>query len=1058
MCVRACVHEGLTSAYVCPCVCCCVLVQKKKQASIAAFFSPQAKGSKPAAATPTKKPTTAADAKQTSPAATAPDVADDAKEKKSRGAKTATSGAKRPRAASGSSAKATTEQQAQTPPRASAATTPEPPVSTQSDVSPAASPVVALSSDKSESGGGQKSIVDLFTTPPPAKRARASAMTVSSNDAATEKAVEKSDDKQEEPAATEAMAMIDLSDSDDEVLSGDEDLEGGPHSLGPHAQSSSAPASKPAVKPRARKTQRKATVKTPVVVSTDASAKSKAKPRASPKAKAAAATESTTSITTTTPTPKTREKKSTAKVATKEKAAAAAALTDPAPAEPKQPEIVLDPLVKARVDTYQQKIDELTRQCTHLLQASVATDGILQEIYGVAIDFSLDLDQNKETLKTAIAELFKGLSSQHESQNGSDAVTEFSADIKSFIAKSIQGQSASLSSLSHKLLETLEKSSADFDESDKTVVAIDEKVKVRVLAMLEMEIKMLAQRTNYGVRPAKANLYEDTSADALWIWEIGNLEKYFVEESQKTIKRMRKNRKRLGLQLKTLARVVQLLHQTPVDEVKVSAEEAKVGKFVLAIESETQKAQDRERKELEKVHAAEQKKQQELDKELAKQEEKRKREEDSEAEKLLANKRKKSLVSYFRSIDKSTSVASESSSTAALPSGITSNVLVQATEKEDGGVSVQSETMARMDEAVGFLVGGGDKVVSPLSAETKSAQEVRAHVLATGRKTKPRVTAASGHWSSRRRRDAALGVMKLLQFHENYRPAYYGTFSVKSKVFHGGRRPLAQYKKFDYNVDSEEEWEEEEPGESLSDADSDMDESDDDLDYGDQWLAYEDEVDYIDGVGDESKDDDGDDASRYLSSPECKKKFPAQLEQKKRARVPSRKKAAKLAKLEPQIVGPFFDEATEAADHFSTYTGQLLRQPLFESALMRKAREFEEEKERQRLLQEERERQQQVQLKLLEEQQQQQQQAVTDPVADKASEDAVVKLKTLLKTPQKCKMSAENVALTSPQPTLASSAPAPASTSNTTTPVKVGITAWLKKSAVVDLSNQESDP
>lgn len=718
---------------------------------------------------------------------------------------------------------------------------------------------------------------------------------------------------------------------------------------------------------------------------------------------------------------------------------------------------MLDPLVKARVDTYQQKIDELTRQCTHLLQAPVATDGILQEIYGVAIDFSLDLDQNQEALKTAIAELFKNLSSQHESQNGSDAVTEFSAGIKSFIAKSVQGQSASLSSLSHKLLETLEKSSADFDESDKPVVAIDEKVKARVLVMLEMEIKMLAQRTNYGVRPAKANLYEDTSADALWIWEIGNLEKYFVEESQKTIKRVRKNRKRLGLQLKTLARVVQLLHQTPVDEVKVSAEEAKVGKFVLAIESETQKAQDRERKELEKVHAAEQKKQQELDKELAKQEEKRKREEDNEAEKLLANKRKKSLVSYFRSIDKSTSVAGESSSAAALPSGITSDVTVQATEKEDGGVSVQSETMARMDEAVSFLVGGGDKVVSPLSAETKSAQEVRAHVLATGRKTKLRVTAASGHWSSRRRRDAALGVMKLLQFHENYRPAYYGTFSVKSKVFHGGRRPLAQYKKFDYNVDSEEEWEEEEPGESLSDADSDMDESDDDLDYGDQWLAYEDEVDYIDGPDDESKDD-GDDASRYLSSPERKKKLPTQLEQKKRARVPGRKKAAKPAKLEPQIFGPFFDEATEAADHFSTYTGQLLCQPLFESALMRKAREFEE-KERQRLLQEERERQQQVQLKLLEEQekQQQQQQAVTDPVAEKASEDAIVKLKTPLKTPQKRKMSAENVALISPQPTLASSAPASASTSNTTTPVKAGITAWLKKSAVVDLSNQESN-
>lgn len=1027
-------------------------MQKKKQASIAAFFSPQAKGNKPTAAQTKKPTTTVADVKQTPPAAT---PAGD-KKKKSKSADAAVSGAKRPRVSSSGSSKAageTEQQQAQTPPPAPApaATTPQPAVSTDSSDS---APIAVDLTDGKTENGGQTSIVDLFTTPPPAKRAKPSIETVSASSTSTgvttEKAQEKNDDQQVASAAIELIQVVDVDDSD-EVLSGDEDTEGGPHALGPHAQpSASAAASKPAPKPRTRKTQRKVTAKAPAA-STEAPAKGKAKPRASPKAKADAAAAAATD-----PAPATtlKTKKSTAKAA-KEKAAAEQVLAEP------KVEVVLDPLVKARVDTYQQKIDELTRQCTHLLQAPLATDGILQEIYGVAIDFALDIDQDNDALNKATAELFKDLSLHHESQNGSDAVTEFCVDIKSFIAKSVQGQSASLSSLSHKLLNTLEKSSTGSEEDNAAVaVAIDDKVKARVLVMLEMEIKMLAQRTNYGVRPAKANLYEDTSADALWIWEIGNLEKYFVEESQKTIKRVRKNRKRLGLQLKTLARVVQLLHQTPVDEVKVSAEEAKVGKFVLAIESETQKAQDRERKELEKVSVAEQKKQQELDKEQVKQEEKRKREEDSEAEKLLKTKRKKSLVSYFRSIDKSTSVAGESSTAAALPAGIISIVSVPAEQKEDDGVSTQSEIMARMDEAVGFLVGGGDKVVSssPLSAETKSAQEVRAHVMATGRKTKAHVTAASGHWSSRRGRDAALGVMKLLQFHENHRPAYYGTFSAKSKLFHGGRRPLASYNKFDYNVDSEEEWEEEEPGESLSDADSDMDESDDDLDYGDQWLAYEDEVDYIDGADDEAKDD-GDDAGRYLSSPERKKKIP---EQKKRARVPGRKKAAKPAKLEPQIVGPFIDDdATAAADHFSAYIGQLLCQPLFESALMRKAREYEEEKERQRLLQEERERQQHVQLKLLEQQeklrleQQQQQAAAPEPVADKPSEDVVVKLNTPQKTPQKRKMSAENVVLTSPQPTLGPASSA--STSTTTTPVKAGITAWLKKPVVLDLSSQEGD-
>uniref|UniRef100_A0A3B5ADW5 Chromatin assembly factor 1 subunit A n=1 Tax=Stegastes partitus TaxID=144197 RepID=A0A3B5ADW5_9TELE len=60
------------------------------------------------------------------------------------------------------------------------------------------------------------------------------------------------------------------------------------------------------------------------------------------------------------------------------------------------------------------------------------------------------------------------------------------------------------------------------------------------------------------------------------------------------------------------------------------------------------------------------------------------------------------------------------------------------------------------------------------------------------------------------------GPMKLLKFHENYRPAYWGTWSKKSSHI-SPRCPLRQDKDLlDYEVDSDEEWEEEEPGESLS--------------------------------------------------------------------------------------------------------------------------------------------------------------------------------------------------------------------------------------------------
>ncbi|XP_007949291.1 chromatin assembly factor 1 subunit A [Orycteropus afer afer] len=67
------------------------------------------------------------------------------------------------------------------------------------------------------------------------------------------------------------------------------------------------------------------------------------------------------------------------------------------------------------------------------------------------------------------------------------------------------------------------------------------------------------------------------------------------------------------------------------------------------------------------------------------------------------------------------------------------------------------------------------------------------------------------------------GRMKLLQFSENHRPAYWGTWNKKTTVIHP-RNPWAQDRKLlDYEVDSDDEWEEEEPGESLSHSEGDDD-------------------------------------------------------------------------------------------------------------------------------------------------------------------------------------------------------------------------------------------
>eukprot|EP00794_Sanderia_malayensis_P009620 gene9620-10603_t len=73
--------------------------------------------------------------------------------------------------------------------------------------------------------------------------------------------------------------------------------------------------------------------------------------------------------------------------------------------------------------------------------------------------------------------------------------------------------------------------------------------------------------------------------------------------------------------------------------------------------------------------------------------------------------------------------------------------------------------------------------------------------------------------------------VKLLQFSENYRPAYYGTWRKRSKVI-SPKNPFEKDENhLNYEVDSDDEWEEEEPGESLSGPEND-DEDEDDPDAG----------------------------------------------------------------------------------------------------------------------------------------------------------------------------------------------------------------------------------
>uniref|UniRef100_A0A1Q3EWD0 Putative chromatin assembly factor 1 subunit a n=1 Tax=Culex tarsalis TaxID=7177 RepID=A0A1Q3EWD0_CULTA len=72
---------------------------------------------------------------------------------------------------------------------------------------------------------------------------------------------------------------------------------------------------------------------------------------------------------------------------------------------------------------------------------------------------------------------------------------------------------------------------------------------------------------------------------------------------------------------------------------------------------------------------------------------------------------------------------------------------------------------------------------------------------------------------------------KYFLFEENRRPPYRGTWRKKSEKIRP-RRPLVQDTKFfDYEVDSDDEWEEEEPGESLHGSDDEKDVDKEEEDY-----------------------------------------------------------------------------------------------------------------------------------------------------------------------------------------------------------------------------------
>lgn len=120
-----------------------------------------------------------------------------------------------------------------------------------------------------------------------------------------------------------------------------------------------------------------------------------------------------------------------------------------------------------------------------------------------------------------------------------------------------------------------------------------------------------------------------------------------------------------------------------------------------------------------------------------------------------------------------------------------------------------------------FVLGAFDSAFESQESKEDYLQQLRDEVYQPLKNFPPKIVIADVEILEDGNNKTQVIKTKHLQFHENVRPAYHGTWRKRSN-FINGRRPFAHDKTyFDYDVDSDDEWEEDDQGESVHSAGSD---------------------------------------------------------------------------------------------------------------------------------------------------------------------------------------------------------------------------------------------
>ena len=434
------------------------------------------------------------------------------------------------------------------------------------------------------------------------------------------------------------------------------------------------------------------------------------------------------------------------------------------------------------------------------------------------------------------------------------------------------------------------------------------------------KIKILAERRQYlasAARGEKIDTFEDTRASLLWRWELTTIE-LLPEGLVAKAKKARYARIKLRSFHRAVTKLLSTLDEADAcflaspaspkvkrDKViaKVSADEEKVLRFereeekarlireakaqkeAEKVQRELQRQQEKERAEQEKAEAKAKREEERKLEKVKREEEKKKAAEDRERMKQEAAKAREEakLKKDEEEAEKKRKETQEKENKvkaqkALMLSFFGSGSPAQSKSKGRGKSLAQRAEAENSFDSDSFwkkiVSSDSDSATPPpfknLSTRAKESRKrktksVSVTVFATVLSSNP----FQPQPYDEERVITIPNKYKYLQFHEDYRPPYHGTWSKPKSTIVTGKTPFAKDNShLDYEVDSEAEWEEgdDEDGEDVGGADDDDDDDDEDdgqmdgeecdtrvYSFDDGWLAQDDEYDVEDGEEDDEE-------------------------------------------------------------------------------------------------------------------------------------------------------------------------------------------------------------